>query len=128
MQEGRTVITQFVLYLSGPMTGLPADNFPAFERASTRLREAGYIVVSPHEIQPAHTAAPTWLDYLHADLEAFGKYRCNAIACLDGWHASKGAKAEVGLGMALYLPIKPVDDWLREAVKHRQESVCPALI
>jgi hypothetical protein len=122
------MITQFVLYISGPMTGMHENNYPAFALAAKQLRDVGYIVVSPHEVQPRHTAEPTWLDYMHADLEAFGRYRCNAIATLDGWHDSRGGKAEVGLGMSLFLPIKPVDQWLREWAKHSKESVQPALI
>lgn len=122
------MITKFVLYISGPMTGRPELNYPAFAFAAKQLRDVGYIVVSPHEVIPVHTAEPTWLDYMHADLEAFGRYRCNAIATLDDWHESKGAKAEVGLGMLLHLPIQPVDAWLRQWAKHSNESVQPALI
>lgn len=122
------MITQFVLYISGPMTGRPELNYPAFALAAKQLRDVGYIVVSPHEVTPVHTAEPTWLDFMHADLEAFGRYRCNAIATLDDWHESKGAKAEVGLGMLLHLPIQPVDAWLRQWAKHSSESQQPALI
>jgi nucleoside 2-deoxyribosyltransferase len=121
-------ITKFVLYLSGPMTGFPEHNYPAFRLAARQLREAGYIVVSPHELEPTHTATPDWHDYMRADLEAFAKYRCNAVATLDGWYHSRGAKAEVGLAMALDYPIQPVDTWLRQWAKHSDDSVQPALI
>lgn len=35
------------LYLSGPMTGKPALNFPAFHAEAARLLALGYEVVNP---------------------------------------------------------------------------------
>ena len=34
-----------ILYLCGPMTGLPGNNYPAFHKAAADLRAAGYSVV-----------------------------------------------------------------------------------
>lgn len=38
------------IYISGPMTGLPDFNFPAFHDAAARLRERGHEVANPAEI------------------------------------------------------------------------------
>ena len=38
------------IYLSGPMTGLPEFNFPAFAAEAERLRGLGFDVVHPAEI------------------------------------------------------------------------------
>ena len=35
------------IYISGPMTGMPEHNFPAFHAAADRLRKAGWSVVNP---------------------------------------------------------------------------------
>lgn len=49
------------VYLSGPMTGLPDFNYPAFHDAAQRLRSIGHRVESPAENPPParrHTLAP----------------------------------------------------------------------
>lgn len=37
------------IYCSGPMTGLPDHNRPAFDAAAKRLREQGHFVINPAE-------------------------------------------------------------------------------
>jgi len=89
------------VYLSGPMTGYPNHNFPAFRRAAGLLRTAGYIVVSPAEgpwVEDT-TRAPEW--YIVRDLELIrvmaanpGMYGRCALAMLEGWEASSGGRLE----------------------------------
>jgi hypothetical protein len=38
------------IYISGPMSGLPNLNFPAFYAAQAKLEAEGYKVVNPAEI------------------------------------------------------------------------------
>jgi len=93
------------VYLSGPMTGLPENNFPAFRLWAERLRVQGYDVVSPAEIQEAGT----WELCLRADLRELAT--CDAIALMPGWEASKGAHLDLhvahrlGMGV-LHLPLQ----------------------
>ena len=104
------------LYLSGPMSGLPENNYPAFHAAASALRAAGYRVVNPAELHPhgwyrrimarvfsalmrrAHPA-PSWSEYMRADLAAL--LRCHAIVTLPGWESSKGARCEVAIASEL---------------------------
>lgn len=91
------------VYLSGPMSGKPQLNFPAFEDATQRLRAAGYTVVSPHELgsaQPDHNA---YLGFLRRDLKAM--LDCDAIALMEGWQHSRGAKFELDVARGLEMPI-----------------------
>lgn len=38
------------LYISGPMTDMPNHNYLAFNEAAKQLREAGYEVLNPAEL------------------------------------------------------------------------------
>lgn len=79
------------IYLSGPMTGLPEFNFPAFNDEAARLRAMGYHVVNPAEINPANDK--TWEQCLREDLREM--LTCDVLALLPNWHGSKGAHLEV---------------------------------
>ena len=79
------------VYLSGPMTGLPDLNFPAFHAHAAALRELGHHVVNPAELVP--DKGLTWEDCMRADLA--GLATCDAIALMPGWHTSRGAHLEL---------------------------------
>lgn len=96
------------IYLSGPMTGLPALNFPAFHQAAKALREAGADVANPAEIEALEPGV--WESCMRADIKALCD--CDAIALLPGWEASRGAHLEVHIGHRLGLEIKPLADFL----------------
>lgn len=44
------------IYISGPMTGLPEKNFPAFNAEANRLRALGFDVVNPVDVTPIDSA------------------------------------------------------------------------
>ncbi|MGE5607641.1 MAG: DUF4406 domain-containing protein, partial [Bacillota bacterium] len=48
------------LYLSGPMSGLPEHNIPAFNAAAARLRRLGFCVVNPAEYPHTTTPGTSW--------------------------------------------------------------------
>lgn len=77
-------------YISGPMTGLPAFNFPAFHAKAAELRALGLDVVNPAE----HDEAPDlpWAAYLRKDIRLL--MDCDAIHLLPGWSRSRGARLE----------------------------------
>lgn len=79
------------IYLSGPMSGIPELNFPAFNAEAKRLRALGYLVVNPAEINPDHEKS--WEDCLRADLREM--LTCDVLALLPAWQTSKGAHLEV---------------------------------
>jgi hypothetical protein len=87
------------LYLSGPMTGIPEFNFPAFHKAAASLRASGYEVVNPAELDAADTTPMAWEDYLRRDLRVL--LDCQGIALLPGWENSRGAKLESTVALAL---------------------------
>ena len=102
-----------IIYLSGPMTGLPDFNFPAFTAATTTLRARGYAVISPHEcpLGDGHD----WIDYMRSDITELVK--AEGVATLEGWWRSRGARIEVSLAADLGFPIRTVADWLERPIQ-----------
>lgn len=78
------------VYVAGPMTGLPELNFPAFHAASNKLRQSGYEVINPAEINV--DPALGWETCMRADIAQL--VTCEYIALLPGWENSKGARLE----------------------------------
>jgi len=102
VQQGKTI------YIAGPISNIPDDNYPAFERAEMLLRSEGFQPVNPHKVfheadelknKPGITEAQKqeinkkyWADYLKKDLtEAM---ECDMVFLLEGWQNSKGAQLE----------------------------------
>ena len=83
-------------YISGPMTGLPDLNFPAFHAAAALLRSQGHDVVNPAEICDA---TMPWTDCMRADIKALCD--CDTIYLLPGWENSKGAHLELHIAHRL---------------------------
>jgi hypothetical protein len=109
------------IYLSGPMTGIPHFNYPAFHRAAAELRAAGNVVFNPAEhdtetfgkdiSNPAGDAAQATAEHgfdrraaLHTDLSWICQ-NADAIALLPGWQNSSGARAEHALAVAIGIEV-----------------------
>jgi hypothetical protein len=99
------------LYIAGPMRGIPEFNFPAFRAAAERLRAQGHEVWSPAENDARvdgfdGTGEPKTLEYRHymrRDLPAV--LEADAVAVLDGWERSKGARMEVHVARECGIPV-----------------------
>lgn len=96
------------IYIAGPMTGLPQNNFPAFDAAATKLREWGHEVVSPAELDDPSDralamsdmpATKTWGDFLARDVKLIADGGIEAIAFLPGWGNSRGARLEAYIAL-----------------------------
>lgn len=110
------------VYISGPMTGLPDSNIPAFNAAAERLWAEGHFVINPanlsaifgtreeialsfnewyHPSQPFEVVKGTpriAKSIMNADLAAVRS--CDAIYLLKGWENSRGAKKELAEAIA----------------------------
>lgn len=87
------------VYVSGPMTGYPEFNFPAFNAVAALLRESGYETANPADT--GLVDGWEWADYLRYDLRLLTE--CDAVYTLDGWEASRGAALEMHVAKALGL-------------------------
>lgn len=94
------------IYISGPMTGYPDLNYPAFDAAQKFFEEKGFTVANPAEIgrlanamreilkQSVPGVPPlSWKDYMVGDFAALAN--CDAIALLPDWEKSNGATLEL---------------------------------
>ncbi len=79
------------IYISGPMTGRPDFNYPAFFEAERRLREAGWEPVNPARNFGGDTTRHR-SEYMRMDIA--NVVMCDAIALLPGWRESRGALLE----------------------------------
>lgn len=106
-----------VLYLAGPMSGLPNHNADAFRAAASALRAAGYVVISPVELDEKDgidlAAEPgdwDWANALARDLTIVTKV--DGVATLPGSEKSRGAYLETTLARALGKAVNSVDAWI----------------
>ncbi|WP_220816190.1 DUF4406 domain-containing protein [Pseudomonas paralcaligenes] len=76
------------IYLAGPMTGIPLDNYPAFNTAAARLRAQGYHVENPAE----NPRQDSWEAYMRQSIRQM--LTCDLVAFLPGWAESRGALLE----------------------------------
>lgn len=105
------------VYVSGPMTGYPQLNEPAFRRAARLLQDEGYHAVVPHDLAviehdgacpPSYgesTGEHTGPCYLRADLVHMLLY-CDELYVLRGWRESRGASLEVHVAHQLHMPLR----------------------
>lgn len=108
-------------YVAGPMTGYPQFNYPAFDRAAKDLRQRGFEVVSPAELDDEITRAAallssdgapgtgstngeTWGDFLARDVKLVADV-IDGIVVLPGWQNSKGARLETFIAFLCSKPI-----------------------
>lgn len=77
-----------VIYIAGPMSGLPDLGRKHFREAEKRLKEAGYIVLNP-AILPKGMEKDRYMPICLAMLEA-----ADAVYMLQGWRSSAGAQME----------------------------------
>lgn len=106
------------IYLSGPMTGLPDWNYPAFKAAAERLRALGHTVYNPAD-STRSTATTPRAEFLRDDLALIAgcawepnpmlRHRCyppaEAICLLPGWERSAGARMELHVALELGLTV-----------------------
>lgn len=98
------------VYISGPMTGLPGHNFPAFNAAAKQLRSLGVDVVNPVEV--CRESGGKWHDYMKADIKALCD--CDGLVLLDGWQHSNGAQLELNIAHRLQMEIETLNKFVED--------------
>jgi hypothetical protein len=90
------------VFLSGPMTGVPLWNHPAFHAAAAEWRARGADVFNPADLFDGRTDLPRET-YMREDIKALAG--CDTLVQLPGWEASIGARAEHAAAVAMGLAV-----------------------
>lgn len=98
------------VYISGPMTGLPRDEYRRrFAAAATWLQARGYCAVNPAMFAPCrHPWLYRLIGYrltLWYDLQRLR--RCDAIYIMPGWEQSRGSRVEIRCAERNAIPTLP---------------------
>ena len=108
-----------MIYLSGPMTGYPDFNYPAFRKAASIFRMNGLEVFDPSECFDGDQTLSKET-YMREDITAVLK--ATLVVTLDGWEQSSGARLEVEVAKAIGIPVESYNEFIiklaRELVKH----------
>ena len=110
------------IYISGPMTGYPAFNYPAFNKLAKELRVAGHEVINPAENFGGEDGRPR-VDYMRLDIAHV--LSATHVMVLPGWESSRGASLEVEIGRELGLPI--IDTWWSPVPRESEPNWRPAM-
>ena len=115
------------LYAAGPMSGYEDYNAPAFRGVALWLRQLGFDVLSPVEMDEEqgfdhgklngkpdeHEYDAEYFDFLRRDILRIITDGVTAIVVLEGWEDSRGAAAEVELARQLGYPVYSAVDCMR---------------
>lgn len=98
------------IYIAGPMRGLPAFNYPAFNDWAKLHRDVGWDVVNPAEIgaqfgTPEQINADTALLAAVVSAEMHALETCDAVFLMSGWQNSLGARQELATALVYGLKI-----------------------
>lgn len=108
--------------ISGPMSGLPDDNVPAFMEAEARLRQVGHDVFNPIHLATerdremskemgAKFRETREYEYLVGSCLFAIQLDCHGLCQLDGWEDSAGARREHEAALAAGLMVGNLDYW-----------------
>lgn len=94
-----------IVYISGPMTGLPDYNYPMFHGVAEALRRRNFAVINPAEFFGGK-ADRTRNEYMRESILRL--LEADAMVLLPGWEKSAGARLEVAICQELNIPINLV--------------------
>ena len=96
------------VYISGPMSGHPDFNYPAFNRAADRISAMGYAVENPAD--NPEPACKSWAGYMRLALAQL--VRCDISVRLPGWEGSRGAVIENDIAQMLGMEVVDLHEFL----------------
>lgn len=95
-------VEDLVVYLSGPMTGLPEYNYPLFNRVAKELRNTGVTVCNPAEFFGGK-GDRTREEYMRESVRRL--IACDRVLTLPDWNKSAGAVLEIEIAKQIGMPV-----------------------
>jgi hypothetical protein len=100
-----------VIYVSGPMTGLPCFNFKSFFYWQVMLEKSGYKVINPAEqdclkmLNEGWQYSPDkWEEVIEEDCQLI-RDEADAVFVMDGYITSEGAHREISTAVEAGKPV-----------------------
>jgi hypothetical protein len=101
------------VYISGPVTGLPDDNLPAFTAVADAVDAAFHHPIVPHYFV---RRGCTWEAAMRACIRIM--MSADALILLPGWAESRGACLEAQIANELGIPAYlSIDDFIKAAAR-----------
>lgn len=97
------MISEKILYISGPMTGLPDFNIPAFDEAQEKYRTQFCAIANPANVTRDWGDDQPYEFYMRQALANL--IYCTHIVMLKGWRQSRGALLELTMAKACGLTV-----------------------
>lgn len=91
-----------IVYISGPMTGLPEYNYPLFNRVADELRAGGFTVCNPAEFFGG-LGDRTREEYMRESVRCL--VACDYVVTLPDWDRSDGAILEIEIAKQIGIPV-----------------------
>lgn len=107
-----------LIYVAGPMTGIPEFNYPTFHAAVHRLAQRGHRATSAAHGHDTITPLPAPREESARPYDHYLRYAlnrllaCDAVALLPGWENSAGTALEHHVATTLAMPVHHIDYWL----------------
>jgi hypothetical protein len=113
-------VSRRVIYIAGPMSGLPEYNYPAFMAAAEMLKakHPDACIINPAENFNRETGLP-YTVYIRKSFEQV--LEATELYVLAGWNGSRGARCEIAMAGLLGLTIFFEDGLKPRAERHRFE-------
>lgn len=98
-----------MIYISGPMKGLPNDNREAFWKAEEKIKEiSNQLIFNPASLPDGWTRE----QYLRKDIE--GLCQCSIMVLLPGFENSDGCKLEIEIARNIGITMYTYENFINE--------------
>lgn len=101
-----------MIYIAGPMSGIPDYNYPKFDAAQAYLEACDFEVLNPAN-NFGRNQSLEWDVYLKLAVKQV--VDCDLVLLLPGWETSKGARLEKHIANQLGISVSTFEDFVNSS-------------